>query len=1207
MSAASERGARKWNSWWSRRSPNIETNDRPPVRIGIDAGSKTLKLVTLDAEGEIVHGLYHRHRSDVRTSLAELIHDVIWRYGDMELPVAITGSAGIALAEALGLPFVQEVIATSRAVKARYPQADCIVELGGEDAKITYLTGAPEQRMNATCAGGTGDFIDGIASMLGCKTREISKLAFGSQRTYPIASRCAVFAQTDVRPLINAGVPKADIAQSALEAVVNQTLGGLACGRPISGNVVFLGGPLEHIPALLMTFKRKLALTHDQCIKPPDAHLFTAMGAVLAADDPPSVALSELERRLNSLPADSEETGIFPPLFESRSQMAEFSARHAGERIVDKRLENVEGPLFLGFDAGSTTMKYVLVDRDGALVTSDYRTAEGDTFNMARAMIEELTSAIEAGNRYGTKRFIAHAAVTGYGEDLLREGFRFDEGIVETIAHMKAAQHVYPDVSFMLDIGGQDMKALWMRDGMLVDAVLNEACSSGCGAFVASCAKSLGLTQEEFSRQALEASSPVDLGAKCTVFMTSRVRHAQKTGTPTGDIAAGVVYSIANNVMSRLIGTGRAGELGDTVVVQGGAFKSDAVLRAFEKVAGVKAVRPNIAHLMGAFGAALAAREHFDGASRSRLLGSDEVKALKLERSSARCTGCGNACLLSIVDFGNGNRFINGNRCERAYAAMLGEFAPAQGTGPNVVELEQRLLARYKDVEAGPFTVGIMNTLNSYENMPFWHTLFSRLGFSVIVPDDRRGAPFADRARETIPSESVCFPAKLSHMRFADLASAGASAVFVPRYARGTRCPVVAQYADALSGNVGGPVIASPTLASIEPGALAANRDDLDTLFDLVSSWDASIDRATFDEAIEAALGAQDSFEQDLCRASESAFAWVRADASRRAAVLATRPYLVDPALLHDIDRELARLGFAVVPQLCIEPSSSDKPLWKPATRLTRLVSSLADDEQVEVVALRAFGCMYDAVSFDEARDLAARLHRPLTDLKVDEIIDTAHVRIRLRTLAYTTHGARPSSGEATCATCATPDLCSTAKALVDIARTQVDGDGQAERVRLPRACLKCLNEAVPFELQHLGYDPLPIDEYDLQRPSQLPGRGMKVGLLGNPLIVFNPDLNEHVDELLADLGCQVVYPQPELIAVEDVRYPEQLERFRAQGVERIIYLQSFGCLKGHVQSRGAARDLARRFPDLPITIIDYDPESSALNRENRIRLAVVQ
>ena len=1263
-------GARSWNSWWSRRSPNLNTNDNAAACIGIDIGSKTIKLAALDTDGNVVFALYHRHRSDVRTTLAELLRDVIWRYGDLRLPTAITGSAGIALAEELGLPFVQEVVATTNAVRKRFPQANCIIELGGEDAKITYLDDPVEQRMNATCAGGTGDFIDGIASMLGVKSREMSKLALGAQRTYGIASRCAVFAQTDVRPLINAGASKADIAQSALDAVVRQTLGGLACGRPIRGTVVFLGGPLEHIPALVITFRRKLGLTQKTGIKPADAHLFAAFGAIETADDAPAPLLSELAERAMRHSADLELSGSLPALFENDEELRQFQTRHAREGALPSvRLGHASETLYLGFDAGSTTCKYALIDETGALVASDYREVEGDSFATARAMLEGVLTSVQTSVYSKKKPRIVHATVTGYGEDLLRAGLGFDSGVVETVAHLRAAQSLRPKVSFVLDIGGQDMKALWVRDGAVVDAVLNETCSSGCGAFVSSTSRSLQLASHTFSKLALEAAHPVDLGAKCTVFMTSRVRHAQKLGAPKGDIAAGIAYSVANNVMTRIIGKSHALPLGDDVVVQGGTFKSDAVLRAFEKVTGVTATRPNAAHLMGAYGAALVARdrahdalaalnEHDKGEhcaslektgradrtahAASSLLPLNEVRGLHPKRTSKRCPGCGNACLVSIVDFGGGRRFVSGNRCERAYEALFGERAIATSSkATNIVALEQKLIAQFGDVShngpRGGTVVGLMNAMNVYESVPFWHTLFAQLGFSIVVPCDGKAAHLSDRAAETIPSESVCHPAKVAHLRYAHLVEKGAHVVFMPRFERGTRCPVACSYACALADNVEDVRLSSPTIKAIRPKALRKFPHDLDTLFDTISGWANNIERDEFLAALELALQEQERFEKTLADAAAKVFDWLGEDPSRRAAIVAGRPYHVDPALIHGIDEELARLGFAVIPMLALEKQlhaiRSKRALWKPSKHLCELVQLTVGNPQLEIVGLRSFGCGFDAVSFDEAHDLANSLHRPFTELKIDDIADHAHIRIRLRTLAYTSgigNGkARTASTQHTIddphkshvELPVTSDLCSTAKALIQLAKQQLnDGNPNSETLHVPRICLECLTDALPYELVHTGVGSPSIE---FVASSQLvaatePHRcgfaaprartsttRPKVGLVGNPLLVFNDELNEHVADLVETLGWQLVYPDPDLVEIEDVRYLAQLEEFRRDGVQRVLYLQSFGCLKGHVQSRGALHGLAQRFPDLPITVIDYDPESSALNRENRIRLAL--
>ena len=718
-------------------------------RIGIDAGSKTIKVVVVDEHGTLVHSLYRRHRSDIKTTLAEALHDLAWRHGDLEGTVGVTGSAGIGVAELLGLPFVQEVIATTHAVQCAYPEADAIIELGGEDAKVVYLTGGLEQRMNATCAGGTGGFIDTMAFMLGTSSKNMSSLALGANRIYPIASRCAVFAQTDVRPLLNAGARTSDLAASALEAVVRQTLGGLACGRPIKGTVVFLGGPLEHIPDLVQRFRTALGISHKEGIKPPDAHLFTAMGAALVAAEEaetkqkargaegepeageprealdaegepeagtPEVgaargmrgaegtaeagtakveapeagtprnphdssrafvhSLSELEERVRQATNPENDLVRLPPLFASEDELREFRTRHEGARMERVRLFDCTGPLYLGLDAGSTAVKLAVLDEAGRLAYSDYHATDGDALKTAADMLADLFVALPRSANGTPYAHIAHATVTGYGEDLLRAGLGIDSGVVETLAHVRAAQQFQPDLTFLLDIGGQDMKAIWVRDGRVANAVLNEACSSGCGSFIEGTAHSLRSTPYRFAAAALEAREPVDLGTKCTVFMTSRVRHAQKIGVETQDIAAGIAYSVVKNALFRIIGMSQLDSLGPHVVVQGGAFMSDAVLRAFELVGGIEAVRPDTAHLMGAIGAALTARLRANtlrkegGAPKSSLVGAQELAALDPRRTAMRCTGCENVCALSIVEFATGRRFISGNRCDRAQACV---------------------------------------------------------------------------------------------------------------------------------------------------------------------------------------------------------------------------------------------------------------------------------------------------------------------------------------------------------------------------------------------------------------------------------------------------------------------------------------------------------------------------------------------------------
>ncbi|MBX9033239.1 BadF/BadG/BcrA/BcrD ATPase family protein [Gordonibacter massiliensis (ex Traore et al. 2017)] len=1312
-------------------------------RIGIDAGSKTIKVVVVDEDGAVVHSVYRRHRSDIRTTLAGVLHDMAWRFGNLRGQVAVTGSAGIALAEMLGLPFVQEVVATTRAVSDAYPEADAFIELGGEDAKVVYLTGGLEQRMNATCAGGTGGFIDTIAFVIGARMSDMSGLALGARRIYPIASRCAVFAQTDVRPLLNAGARTADIAASALEAVVRQTLAGLACGRPLKGTIVFLGGPLEYIPNLVFRFRRALGLTRETGIKPPNAHLFTARGAALvareAADDgtpPRTASLTELERQVKGAADPLDDLDHLPPLFADAAERAEFEERHAAERMVRMRLFDCEGQLYLGVDAGSTTVKCALVDDAGRLVHSDYRPVEGDVLKTAAVMLGDMYRVLP--RSYGKAEalvHIAHATVTGYGEDLLRAALGIDSGVVETTAHVRAACAFCPEASFVLDIGGQDMKAIWVRDGLVSDAVLNEACSSGCGSFVEGTAHTLHMSPVRFSEAALGAKNPVDLGTKCTVFMTSRVRHAQKIGAMPADIAAGIAYSVVQNALYRIIGRDKVAGLGGTVVVQGGAFKSDAVLRAFELVAGVRAVRPDTAHLMGAIGAALVARDRGRPAGgrtgRSSLVDAARLGALAPKRSAVRCGGCGCACALTVVEFEGSRRFVSGNRCERAHAFLDGAAAGAgssadrrqvvprrdAGRAPNVVALERKLLARFGDVAgAGPRAearVGLMDALNAYENLPFWHTLLRELGFSVLVPRRDEGAAAAE-GLETIPSESVCQPAKVVHARFYDLAGRGARAVLMPRYERGSRCPVSSCYADAVRDSVplvheGAVPLVAPTLGAVRPEGIArseADRAELLASLGRIAPEGAPLGADELEGALEAGLAAQRAFEDAVARATERALAWVHAVPGRHGAVLAGRPYHVDAALSHEVDGVVERLGLAVLPPLGLAgrlraarearsgaawPASSAgdlaSPPWKPAKRLVGLARFVAEDPSLELVCLRSFGCGFDALGADEARDVLEAAHRSFTVLKIDDIVDTAHLRIRLRTLAEaveardlraagegfsdaaparTTGGepaglggsaetavaagvedpstpalrasAQDDKGDRPCASSrdgegavpllgrigradlerarvgVNPDVCHTAASLAGRAARLVEADPSVRRLSVPRVCERCLLDALPRLVERACGRAVEIEWEDawpsgLDAPAPLPAPAEddrpRIGILGNALLCFDAYLNDGLVAFVERLGCRAVLPDPANLFVDDVRYGAQLDAFEAAGVDHVVYLQSFGCLKGHVHARGALHEAARRHPNMPVTVVDYDPEASALNRENRIRLAV--
>lgn len=1270
--------------------------------IGIDAGSKTLKLVVLDEAGTVVYDAYMRHRANIARTLGEAIHDLNWRHGPVDASIAMTGSAAIEVARVLGIPFVQEVVATTHAVRTLEPDADVVIELGGEDAKIIYLDERPEQRMNATCAGGTGGFIDTIAYMLDMRSSQMSQLAFGASRSYPIASRCAVFAQTDVRPLLNAGASKADIAASVFDAVVRQTLSGLACGRPIRGNVVFLGGPLEHMPYLVHAFRRTLGLSARDGVKPKNAHLFTVTGAALLSDDtrrlgcdPVVMNTAELERRVASM-GDLESDLVFlPPLFEDADELAAFRARHGQAEFERQSIYEATGPLFLGIDAGSTTLKLVALNTDVRIVYSVYEPIRGDFVETLREALDGLYRKIEPPSYLPHAKpsmWIARACATGYGEELLRAAFGVDMGVVETAAHLRSARHLCDDLDFLLDIGGQDMKALWVRHGMVTDAALNEACSSGCGAFIEGTAAALKTTPWQFADDALLARHPIDLGTKCTVFMNSRVKHAQKAGAPIEDIAAGVAYSVVKNALHRIIGDDRIPQPGQRVVVQGGTFRSDAVLRAFELLCGVEAVRPAQAHLMGAIGCALFAIDEAgaDTTARSGLVGPDELQRLEVRREKVMCTGCANACELSVVSFDAERTrcFVSDNRCERGLDEPRrrwggGERAiqpgPLSHHAPNVIADEQRLIASFGDIEQrgsrGSRRIGLMDSMALFAYRPFWRTLLAELGFSVMLPRTGCEADRMSEAWETVPSESACYPAKTSHVRYFSLCEGGCDAVFMPHFTRNYHCPVQTGYASALAANVGtarsgaglAPIV-SPELANYRPARFVRDVASMERLLaavnELAGDEVPAITRDEFDRAFSTAMQRQEEVSAELARRTEDALRWLADDPSRHGIVLAGRPYHMDEALLHGIDRELAQLGFAVLGVAGLaaaDPSRANAHLqgphpWMPAKRLVGIARFVADHPQLDAVFLQSFGCGFEAVSIEEAADVLDAVGKPCTTLKVDDISDLAHIRIRLRTLAAAiAMRGEVEDGEADEGSAAerfrqecpavpgktasllddlakhpldaddlecarrscVKDACFTANAMAARVIRMLRDDPGITRVELPRVCETCLTDAVPRIVERAcgrtpeyvwvpwasGGDPsAPVQCASAHNDGSARPR---IGIVGNPLIVFEPFMNDHVVEMLESLGCEPIMPDPALLAGDDVRYLDQLALFEEQGIHDVIYLLSFGCLKGHVSARGALRELHERFADMRITVIDYDPESSALNRENRIRLAV--
>jgi predicted CoA-substrate-specific enzyme activase len=1003
------------------------------LRAGIDVGSTTVKLAVLDADDTLIFSTYERHRADIQGTLVAVIDAACEALGSRgpgsgggSLPVvslraAVTGSGGLAVSRWLDLPFVQEVIAGSRAVQRFLPDTDVAVELGGEDAKITYFTGGLEQRMNGTCAGGTGAFIDQMATLLCTDAAGLNELARAHQTIYPIAARCGVFAKTDVQPLINEGARREDIAASILQAVVNQTISGLACGKPIRGNVAFLGGPLHFLPETRRLFVSTLGLSPEEVRVPKHGQLFVAMGAALAAAESVPLSLHDLRERGRGLcHAPTPEVERLRPLFVNGEE-AEFRTRHEKARVRRRDIGTLTGPCYLGIDAGSTTTKAVLVDSDGALAWSAYEGNGGSPLRLALSMVKELRRALPAG------AWISRSCATGYGEALVAAALRMDMGEVETMAHYTAAATFLPGVDAILDIGGQDMKFLRVRDGAISSVLLNEACSSGCGSFLETFAHSLGLPLADFAREARAASTPVDLGSRCTVFMNSRVKQAQKEGASIGDISAGLSYSVIRNALQKVIRLRDPSQLGDRVVVQGGTFSNDAVLRAFELVSGREAVRPDVPGLMGAFGAALRAREedaHGDadsagsapGRSRSTLLSLQELEQLTTTTSPRRCGRCVNHCHLTVTEFSDGRRFVSGNRCERgaqADAAPATVSSPKAEPLPNLFAWKRHRVFDYTPTpldDAPRGLVGIPRVLNMYEDYPFWFTVLTNLGFSVRLSPRSTRAVY-EAGLDSIPSESVCYPGKLVHGHVTRLLKDGVPFIFYPciphspREDAGARnhfnCPIVTSYPEVVLNNVEGlrqgkARFANPFLPLHDQARLKRRLTE-------ELSW-AGVTSAEASAAVDAGAAERDAFRAEVRAQGERALREI-SGRGLRGVVLAGRPYHVDPEISHGIADLAVSLGMAVLTEDSVAHLGKvQRPLrvvdqWMYHTRLYAAAHAVAERDDLELVQLTSFGCGLDAVTTDQVQEILERHGKIHTLIKIDEQSNLGAARIRLRSL----------------------------------------------------------------------------------------------------------------------------------------------------------------------------------------------------------------
>ena len=970
-------------------------------RMGIDIGSTTVKAVLLNEEDRMVFSRYIRHHAHIQEKLTEILTDIRKEFGSRAVRAAMTGSGGMGLSTALGLSFVQEVVAVAAALKQQAPQTDAAIELGGEDAKIIYFTGGLEERMNGVCAGGTGSFIDQMASLMQTDAEGLNREAKQYREIYPIAARCGVFAKSDIQPLINDGATKADLAASVFQAVVNQTVSGLACGKPIRGHVAFLGGPLHFLPELRAAFIRTLGLTEETAVVPENSHLFAAWGAALQAEGRETTP-DELIDALNRGVPLSLALKRMEPLFRDHREYEQFRSRHARARVKRGDLSAYRGPCYLGVDAGSTTTKLALIGRDGELLWHFYQNNQGNPIRTAQEALRELDGLMPAGAK------IARGCSTGYGEELMKAAFSLDEGQVETIAHVTAASFFDPRVDCVLDIGGQDMKCIRLKNGAVDTILLNEACSSGCGSFLENFANSMGLTAPAFAAQALFAPEPLDLGTRCTVFMNSNVKQAQKEGASLEDISAGLAYSVIRNALFKVIKLTDAGGLGEHVVVQGGTFHNQAVLRAFEKISGREAVCPDIAGMMGAFGAALIARQHDrgEGTSMPELSG---LADLTWDTRTAHCGGCENRCMLTVNTFPGGRRYVTGNRCEKG----LGR-GKAKEKAPNVSAYKLKRMFDYEPLPADQAPrgeIGIPRVLNMWENYPFWHTFFTSLGFSV------RLSPVSSRklyalGMESIPSESECYPAKLAHGHVQWLIRQGVKTVFHPSVfyehqetlgaANHYNCPIVCAYPENLKNNVED--VTEGRVRYIRPFmAFTDEKVTADRLVRLArEEW--NIPAAEVRRAVHAAWLEQRHAKEDVRRAGAEALAWMREN-GRRGILLAGRPYHIDPEIHHGIPDMIAGYGFAVLTEDSIPADYTPvRPLrvndqWVYHSRLYTAAQYVSEQPDLELVQLNSFGCGLDAVTTDQVADILEEGGKLYTVLKIDEVNNLGAARIRIRSL----------------------------------------------------------------------------------------------------------------------------------------------------------------------------------------------------------------
>ncbi|MBR2518542.1 MAG: 2-hydroxyacyl-CoA dehydratase [Selenomonadaceae bacterium] len=965
------------------------------MKVGIDIGSTTIKLVVMDEE-RLVFKNYARHFSEIGSALTNSLTSLKNIIGEKTFKIALAGSAGMGIAKKFSLPFVQEVIACQKAVEEFIPQTDTVVELGGEDAKIIYLGNAPEVRMNGVCAGGTGSFIDHMASLLSTDALGLNALAEKGKQIYTIASRCGVFAKTDIQALMNDGAKKADIALSIFQAVVNQTIGNLAQGRPIKGNVAFLGGPLHFLPELKKRFVETLGLAKDEVVETPDGNFFVATGAALS-DEAQEFSMTQLEDSIKKSDEATETRKADFVLFRDAEDLENFRARHDKAKVKRGDLQSYSGKIFVGIDAGSTTTKICAIGEDKEILYTNYGSNEGAPLKIVVKQIRDLYEKIPSTAQ------ISGVYTTGYGEAIVKAALHADGSEVETFAHLTAAQEFCPEVSFVLDIGGQDMKCFFVKDGTIGNITLNEACSAGCGSFIQNFAQGLNMTVGDFAGKALTSQAPVDLGTRCTVFMNSKVKQAQKEGATVADISAGIALSVIKNALFKVMQLRNVEDLGENIVVQGGTFYNDAVLRSIEEILHRKVIRPDIAGLMGAYGAAILARENCSGTSK--LLSADELENFSVVTKSYRCGRCGNNCLITMQKFPDGGKYFTGNRCERG----VGGKPKTQAEIPNAYAYKYQRVFDYQPLENPKRgTIGIPRTLNIYEDYPFWHTFLTELGYRVEL-SSKSSAQIFYKGMATIPSDSLCYPAKLAHGHVMDLVERGFKKIFYPcaPYNFDTRsdnfynCPIVASYAENIRNNMD--VLHERGIKFMQPFLPVHDMKKLKKrLAEEFSS--EGVTSSEISAAVDKAQAELENYRHDVKNFGDELLTRLK-NSGEHAILLVGRPYHIDPEINHGIAEMIQSYGLPILSEDAIYHVPVDAPQisvvnqWSYHARLYHAAQFAAENPNVTLIQLSSFGCGLDALTIEQVKEILETHGKIYTMIKLDEVSNLGAARIRLRSL----------------------------------------------------------------------------------------------------------------------------------------------------------------------------------------------------------------